>query len=54
MNVASDPVEPAKDVVKVVEPFFQFVPKSRSVVATTNCGMAPMHGDIAEAKLWCR
>ena len=28
----------------------KFVPKS-NIVATTNCGMAPMHRDIAEAKL---
>ena len=27
-----------------------FVPKER-IVACTNCGMAPMHRDIAEAKL---
>jgi 5-methyltetrahydropteroyltriglutamate--homocysteine methyltransferase len=27
-----------------------FVPK-QNIIATTNCGMAPMHRDIAEAKL---
>jgi 5-methyltetrahydropteroyltriglutamate--homocysteine methyltransferase len=28
----------------------KFVPKS-NIIATTNCGMAPMRRDIAEAKL---
>jgi len=33
-----------------VDAVSKFVPKS-NIVATTNCGMAPMHRDIAEAKL---
>jgi 5-methyltetrahydropteroyltriglutamate--homocysteine methyltransferase len=37
-------------VVKVIEAVVKFVPKSQ-IVATTNCGMAPMHRDLAEAKL---
>jgi 5-methyltetrahydropteroyltriglutamate--homocysteine methyltransferase len=28
----------------------EFVPKER-IVACTNCGMAPMHRDVAEAKI---
>ncbi len=50
IDVASDSVETADDVVAVIEAVSEFVPKS-SIVATTNCGMAPMHRDIAEAKL---
>ena len=50
IDVASDTVETAEDVVKVIEDVAKFVPK-RNIVATTNCGMAPMRRDIAEAKL---
>jgi 5-methyltetrahydropteroyltriglutamate--homocysteine methyltransferase len=50
IDVASDVVETAEDVVKVIEQVAKFVPVS-NIVATTNCGMAPMRRDIAEAKL---
>jgi 5-methyltetrahydropteroyltriglutamate--homocysteine methyltransferase len=50
IDVASDEVETSEDVVKVIEAVSKFVPKS-NIVATTNCGMAPMRRDIAEAKL---
>jgi 5-methyltetrahydropteroyltriglutamate--homocysteine methyltransferase len=50
IDVASDEVETAEDVVKVIEAVAKFVPKG-NIVATTNCGMAPMRRDIAEAKL---
>ncbi|MDF0518275.1 methionine synthase [Bradyrhizobium yuanmingense] len=50
IDVASDTVETAGDVVKVIEAVSQFVPKS-NIIATTNCGMAPMRREIAEAKL---
>jgi 5-methyltetrahydropteroyltriglutamate--homocysteine methyltransferase len=50
IDVASDSVETAEDVVKVIEDVSQFVPKS-NIIPTTNCGMAPMRRDIAEAKL---
>jgi 5-methyltetrahydropteroyltriglutamate--homocysteine methyltransferase len=50
IDVASDTVETADDVAKVIENVMQFVPK-QNIVATTNCGMAPMHRDIAQAKL---
>ncbi len=50
IDVASDTVETAEDVVKVIDDVCKFVPKS-NIVATTNCGMAPMRRDIAEAKL---
>jgi 5-methyltetrahydropteroyltriglutamate--homocysteine methyltransferase len=50
IDVASDLVETAEDVAGVIDAVSKFVPKS-NIVATTNCGMAPMHRDIAEAKL---
>ena len=50
IDVASDAVETAEDVAEVIDAVAKFVPKS-NIVATTNCGMAPMHRDIAEAKL---
>jgi len=50
IDVASETVETAEDVVAVLEAVAKFVPVS-NIVATTNCGMAPMRRDIAEAKL---
>ena len=50
IDVASDTVETAEDVVKVIDEVSRFVPRS-NIIATTNCGMAPMRRDIAEAKL---
>ena len=39
-----------ENVVKVIDDVSKFVTKS-NIIATTNCGMAPMRRDIAEAKL---
>ena len=50
IDVASDTVETAEDVCKVIDDVSKFVAKS-DIIATTNCGMAPMRRDIAEAKL---
>ena len=50
IDVATDSVETAEDVLKTIEEVLKFVPKDR-LVPTTNCGMAPMRRDIAEAKL---
>jgi 5-methyltetrahydropteroyltriglutamate--homocysteine methyltransferase len=50
IDVATDEVETAEDVVRVIEDVLKFVPKS-NLIATTNCGMAPMRREIAEAKL---
>ncbi|QIO33107.1 methionine synthase [Bradyrhizobium sp. 1(2017)] len=50
IDVASDTVETAEDVVKVIDAVSKFVPKT-NIIATTNCGMAPMRREIAEAKL---
>ena len=50
IDVASDTVETAEDVVTVIDAVSKFVAKS-DIIPTTNCGMAPMRRDIAEAKL---
>ena len=50
IDVASDVVETPDDVVKTIEAVMKFVPR-QNIIATTNCGMAPMRRDIAEAKL---
>jgi 5-methyltetrahydropteroyltriglutamate--homocysteine methyltransferase len=50
IDVASDAVETAEDVAEVIDAVAKFVPNS-NIVLTTNCGMAPMRRDIAEAKL---
>ncbi|WP_022722238.1 methionine synthase [Rhodopseudomonas sp. B29] len=50
IDVASDQVETAEDVCATLEAVMKHVPKS-NIIATTNCGMAPMFRDIAEAKL---
>ena len=50
IDVASDTVETAEDVVAVIEAVSKFVAKS-DILPTTNCGMAPMRRDVAEAKL---
>src|SRR5579883_1712548 len=50
IDVASDEVETAEDVVRTIEAVLKFVPAS-NLIATTNCGMAPMRREIAEAKL---
>jgi 5-methyltetrahydropteroyltriglutamate--homocysteine methyltransferase len=50
IDVASDTVETADDVVKVIDAVSKFVPMS-NIVPTTNCGMAPMRREIAVAKL---
>jgi 5-methyltetrahydropteroyltriglutamate--homocysteine methyltransferase len=50
IDVASDDVESAEEVAGVIEAVAKFVP-AENIVPTTNCGMAPMRRDIAEAKL---
>jgi len=50
IDVANDSIESAEDVVAVIEAVMKFVPRE-NIIATTNCGMAPMRRDIAEAKL---
>ena len=50
IDVASDDIESAEDVAAVIEAAMKVVPKERLVIST-NCGMAPMHQDVAAAKL---
>jgi 5-methyltetrahydropteroyltriglutamate--homocysteine methyltransferase len=50
IDVATDKVETAEDVARAIASVLPYVAKEK-VVACTNCGMAPMRRDIAEAKL---
>jgi len=50
IDVATDAVETPERVAQVIGEVLEFVPRER-VIACTNCGMAPMRRDIAEAKL---
>jgi 5-methyltetrahydropteroyltriglutamate--homocysteine methyltransferase len=50
IDVATDEIETPEDVADTIKAAMQFVPKER-ILACTNCGMAPMRRDIAEAKL---
>jgi len=50
IDVATDEVETPQRVAQVIGEVMKFVPKDK-IVACTNCGMAPMRRDIAEAKL---
>jgi 5-methyltetrahydropteroyltriglutamate--homocysteine methyltransferase len=50
IDVATDRVETAEQVAASIEDALEFVPADR-LFPCTNCGMAPMHRDIAEAKL---
>ena len=50
IDVATDKIETPEQVAQVIGDVIKVVPKAK-VVACTNCGMAPMRRDIAEAKL---
>jgi 5-methyltetrahydropteroyltriglutamate--homocysteine methyltransferase len=50
IDVASDTVETPEDVRATLALAAQFLPRER-IIASTNCGMAPMNRDIAYAKL---
>ena len=50
IDVASDTVETPEEVADVLAEALKYLPKE-SIIAGTNCGMAPMRRDIAEAKL---
>ncbi|WP_088278395.1 methionine synthase [Ideonella sp. A 288] len=50
IDVASDQVETAEEVADTIGRALQFVPRER-LIACTNCGLAPMGRDVAEAKL---
>jgi 5-methyltetrahydropteroyltriglutamate--homocysteine methyltransferase len=50
IDVATDAIETPEEVAATIEAAMKYVPKER-IIAGTNCGMAPMHRDIALAKL---
>lgn len=50
IDVATDQVETPEEIVATLRDVMNYVPKER-IVCCTNCGMAPMRRDIAEAKL---
>jgi 5-methyltetrahydropteroyltriglutamate--homocysteine methyltransferase len=50
IDVASDEVETPEDVASVISEAMKYVAKDK-IVASTNCGMAPMRWDVAYAKL---
>jgi 5-methyltetrahydropteroyltriglutamate--homocysteine methyltransferase len=50
IDVATDEIETPERVAQLIGEVTKFVPKER-VVACTNCGMAPMRREVAEAKL---
>ena len=50
IDVASEAVETAEEIAGTIGKALQFVPKDR-LIACTNCGLAPMRREVAEAKL---
>jgi len=50
IDVATDVVETPDEVAATIGEAMRFVPKER-IIASTNCGMAPMRRDVALAKL---
>jgi 5-methyltetrahydropteroyltriglutamate--homocysteine methyltransferase len=50
IDVATDDIETPERVAQVIGDVMKFVPREK-IIACTNCGMAPMQRDIAEAKL---
>jgi 5-methyltetrahydropteroyltriglutamate--homocysteine methyltransferase len=50
IDVATDEIETPEDIAATIETVMKYVPKER-IIACTNCGMAPMKREIAEAKL---
>ncbi|MEO8523365.1 MAG: methionine synthase [Caldimonas sp.] len=50
IDVASDVIETPEEIAETIGVALQFVPKDR-LIACTNCGLAPMRREVAEAKL---
>src|SRR5580765_6483536 len=50
IDVASDTIETPEEIAETIGRALQFVPKER-LIACTNCGLAPMRREVAEAKL---
>ena len=50
IDVATDMIETSEEVAAVIVQVTDHVPKEK-IIACTNCGMAPMHREVAEKKL---
>jgi 5-methyltetrahydropteroyltriglutamate--homocysteine methyltransferase len=50
IDVATDRIETSEEVARTIEDALEYVPAER-LFPCTNCGMAPMRRDVAEAKL---
>ena len=50
IDVATDQIETAEEVADTIGRALQYVPRER-LIACTNCGLAPMSREVAEAKL---
>ena len=50
IDVASDRIETPEEIAETIGRALQFVPEER-LIACTNCGLAPMRREVAEAKL---
>jgi 5-methyltetrahydropteroyltriglutamate--homocysteine methyltransferase len=50
IDVATDAIETPEEVAAVIARAADYVPKEK-IIACTNCGMAPMHRDVAVKKL---
>jgi 5-methyltetrahydropteroyltriglutamate--homocysteine methyltransferase len=50
IDVATDEVETPEQVAAVIGEAMKYVPRDR-IIASTNCGMAPMRLDVAYGKL---
>jgi 5-methyltetrahydropteroyltriglutamate--homocysteine methyltransferase len=50
IDVATDKIETPEEVAAVIHEAMKYAPKER-IIPCTNCGMAPMRRDIADAKL---
>src|SRR5215475_3807425 len=50
IDVATEIVDTPEDIAAVIGETLRYVPRER-IIACTNCGLAPMHRDIAAAKL---
>ncbi len=50
IDVATDTIETPEDVAAVIARATEYVPKEK-IIPCTNCGMAPMHRDVAVKKL---
>ena len=50
IDVATDTIETVEEVASVIAEVAKHVPREK-IIPSTNCGMAPMHRDIAKKKL---